>query len=94
MFVLHVDMAIKPDSREVLKKIYLEIFKPALSAQEGFDSVSLLFPVEKDDEYRLSIAFDQQASQQKWVATDLHQQVWPQMEEQFVRYSVKPFTAF
>jgi heme-degrading monooxygenase HmoA len=89
MFVLHVDLTIKPMSKEALERTYLEIFEPAISSQEGFTALSLLRPLGDEEEYRLSIAFDRQASQQKWVASDLHRQVWPQMESHCAGYSVK-----
>ena len=34
-------------------------------------------------DYVLAIAFESQTLQQKWVATDLHTQVWSQMEANF-----------
>ena len=39
-----------------------------------------------DANYRLSLAFDRQQSQQKWVATDLHQEVWPAIADQCVEF--------
>jgi heme-degrading monooxygenase HmoA len=91
MFVLHVDLTIKPMAQQALERTYFEIFEPAISSQEGFRAVSLLRPAGDEVEYRLTIAFDQQASQQKWVASDLHQQVWPQMESHCAGYSVELF---
>jgi heme-degrading monooxygenase HmoA len=91
MFVLHVDMTIEPASRAALEKTYHEIFEPAISSQEGFSSVRLLRPSTDEKDYRLTIAFDRQASQQMWVASELHQQVWPQMENQCAGFSVKAY---
>jgi heme-degrading monooxygenase HmoA len=54
--------------------------------------VMLLRP-ETGRSYVLSIAFENQALQQKWVATELHGQVWTQMEAHFDGYSLKTFTA-
>ena len=93
MFALHVEMKLKPGSRQALETTYMEIFRPAISQQEGLGSVNLLRPNEDSGDYRLSIAFDNQVSQQKWVTADLHQKVWPQMEGQCVNYSVKYYTA-
>jgi heme-degrading monooxygenase HmoA len=88
MFVLNVEMQIKPGSEQALEKTFVEVFRPAISRQEGFGGVELLRPTEKGD-YRLRIAFDQRPLQQKWVASDLHQQVWPQMEGHCASYAVK-----
>jgi heme-degrading monooxygenase HmoA len=93
MFVLFVDMKIKPGSQQSLEKTYTETFRPAISVQEGFNGVELLRPNHDGDEYRLSIAFASHPLQQKWVATDLHQQVWPQIESHCADYSVRDYTS-
>ena len=93
MFVLFVEMKIKPGSQQALEKTYVEIFKPAISQQPGFSGVELLRPNQAGAEYRLRIAFDSHALQKQWVATDLHQVVWPQMEAHAADYSVNDYTA-
>jgi heme-degrading monooxygenase HmoA len=93
MFLLFVDMEVKPGAHEALKKTYTEIFRPAISKQEGFRGVELLRPNLDGGEYRLSISFQEHALQKKWVAADLHQEVWPQMEAHFVEYTVKDYTS-
>jgi heme-degrading monooxygenase HmoA len=93
MFVLFVDMKLKPGSQQGLEKTYTEIFRPAITVQEGFQGVDLLRPNHAGDEYRLRIAFESHPLQQKWVATDLHQKVWPQIEAHCADYSVRDFTA-
>jgi heme-degrading monooxygenase HmoA len=75
MFVLHIELKVKPGLQQALENPYLERFHPAISALEGFNAVQLLHSNDDDANYRLSLAFDLQASQQKWVATDLHQEV-------------------
>jgi heme-degrading monooxygenase HmoA len=96
MFVLHVDLQVKPGfrvdlsakSRSSLEKTFVEAFRPAISAQDGFAGVSLLRSREDEDHYRLIIAFQNKDLQQKWLATDVHQQVWPAMESHCGHYSV------
>jgi len=97
MFVLFVDMQVKPGVQQGLEKTYAEIFRPAISRQQGFRSVELL-RLNKDSngdegEYRLLIAFVEHALQKKWVASDLHQEVWPQIEGFCAKYSVKDYTS-
>ena len=90
MFVLHIELKVKPGQSQALEKTYAEKFRPAISAQEGFAAVQLLrFD---DTDYRLCLTFDRQASQQKWVATALHQQVWSLVENLCAEYSVKIFS--
>ena len=88
MFVLHVEMTIKPGKEGELEATFQNIFKPAISAQSGFGGVLLLKPVEEGAAHRMSIAFDSKDSQQRWVHMDLHQEVWPQIVSYFDQYSV------
>ena len=92
MFVLHVDLKVKAGAHQDLEDTFAGIFIPAVSQQSGFRGVRMLRPFEDGaGDYRLSIAFDDRDSQQKWVATDLHQVVWPQMESHCLTFSVKNF---
>ena len=93
MFVLFVDMKLKPGAQAALEKTYAEVFRPAISRQEGFRGVELLRPNQTDGQWRLRLAFESHALQKKWVAMDLHQEVWPQMESHFADYSVNDYTA-
>jgi heme-degrading monooxygenase HmoA len=54
--------------------------------------VEFLRPLEGGD-HALIIAFESQAMQQAWVATDLHTKVWSQMQANFDSFSVRTFTA-
>jgi len=92
MFVLHVAVKVKDGEKEMLENAFLGSFKAAISAQEGFKAATLLRPDGAGD-YSLSIAFENQALQQKWVATDLHQKVWPMMEKHIAQFAVQTFTA-
>jgi heme-degrading monooxygenase HmoA len=93
MFVLFVDMKIKPGSEQSLEKTFLENFQPVISKQEGFKAVALLRPNKDGGEYRLAITFETRALQKQWVANDLHQVVWPQLEAHAADYSVNDYTS-
>jgi heme-degrading monooxygenase HmoA len=92
MFVLHIELKVKPGMQQLLEQIYAEKFRPSISAQEGFNAVQLLHSNDDDANYRLSLAFDYQASQKKWVATDLHQEVWPAIADQCTEFSVQGYS--
>jgi heme-degrading monooxygenase HmoA len=92
MFVLHIELMVKPGMQQSLEKTYLDKFRPAISAQEGFNAVQLLHSNDNNANYRLSLVFDHQASQKKWVATDLHQQVWPAIADQCTEFSVQGYS--
>jgi heme-degrading monooxygenase HmoA len=92
MFVLHVTLTPKSGEGQGLEKDFLGAFKSAITAQPGFKAVNLLRPDDGGD-YLLSIAFENQALQQTWVATDLHQEVWPTIEKHLAGYTVRTFSA-
>jgi heme-degrading monooxygenase HmoA len=92
MFVLHATIKVKSDREEAAQSVFVDLFRPAISAQPGFKSVEFLKPLD-GGEYVLAIAFENQALQQKWVATDLHTQAWSQMEANFEGYAVKAHNA-
>lgn len=93
MFVLHVGIKVKTGQEQATEKDYQGPFTKAISTQEGFVSASMLRSLDGNDDYLLSLAFENQSLQQKWVATELHGQIWPMMESHFVSYSVKNYTA-
>jgi heme-degrading monooxygenase HmoA len=90
VFVLHVAIKVKPGREQAAQEVFNGPFKPAISAQPGFKDVRFLKPKEGGD-HVLAIAFESQAQQQKWVATDLHTQVWGQMQANFDGYTVNAY---
>jgi heme-degrading monooxygenase HmoA len=93
MFVLHVDLRVKQGSQGNLEKTVADPFYPAISSQNGFVAAQLLRLNDDDTSYRLCLSFDHQASQQRWVATDLHQEVWSRVENLCESYTVAGYTA-
>jgi heme-degrading monooxygenase HmoA len=93
MFVLHVELTLKPGLQRDLEKTFKERFYPAISIQDGFIAAQLLRSNETDTNYRLCLSFDRQASQQTWVATNLHQDIWPLVENLCESYTVAGYTA-
>lgn len=79
MTVLHVDMHLASGREGALLDIYRDAFRPAISRQPGFRSVSLLRP-NGGDVHRLVIVFDDEEQRERWVASDTHQDVWPRVE--------------
>ena len=92
MFVLHVAIQIKPGRDAAAGQVFNGPFSAAIRAQPGFRAASLLRPDDGGD-WILAIAFENQALQQAWVATDLHNQVWARMETHFDGCSLRTFTA-
>jgi heme-degrading monooxygenase HmoA len=92
MFVLHVRAKMKAGQAAASEQVFAGPFKAAITAQAGFRDVQFLRPTDGGD-YVLSIAFENQPLQQKWVGTDLHGKVWSQMEQHFEGYTVHTFDA-
>jgi heme-degrading monooxygenase HmoA len=90
--VLVIDIKVKPGQAPDTEKTYRGTFRPAITAQPGFVSVEFLSPQDEGD-HILIIAFEGQGVQQAWVATDLHTNVWSQMEANFDSYNVRTFSA-
>ena len=93
MISLHIDLQVKPGAGAELEKTFREVFRPAISIQPGFSAVALLQSTSDAAGYRLVIEFQAEELRLNWVATPLHQQVWPQIETHCVSYVVKNFTA-
>jgi heme-degrading monooxygenase HmoA len=89
-YVVIIDIVARPGAEAEVARVFSGTFKAAISSQEGFRSVQLLKPLDGLS-YLLVISFVDQALQQKWVATDLHSEVWSAMEANFSTYSVRPF---
>lgn len=89
-YVVVIDIVVRPGADAELARVFSGPFKAAILAQDGFRSVQLLRPLE-GNAYILIISFADRALQQKWVATDLHAEVWSAMEVSFSSYSLRTF---
>ncbi|MBO0707257.1 MAG: antibiotic biosynthesis monooxygenase [Candidatus Dormibacteraeota bacterium] len=89
--VLHVELEVKEGAVDALLETYRSTFRPAITRQEGFRAVRLLRPLNAPG-YRLVIEFAEEAQRLRWVASDLHQQVWPQVESHCSGYTPNLFS--
>lgn len=89
-YVVIVDMVLRPGAEAEVARVFSGPFKAAISSQEGFRSVQLLKPFDSLS-CLLIIGFADEALQQKWVATDLHGEVWSAMKANFSSYSIRTF---
>jgi heme-degrading monooxygenase HmoA len=84
---LHVDLEVDPAKEKDLAATYEKTFHPAIRKQPGFVDVKLMKlrstlggTAPAHSNYRLLISFQTEEQRKAWVATELHQKVWPQME--------------
>lgn len=81
---LHVDLTVDPAREKEMLKNFRETFKPAASKQPGYIDVKMLKlrstlagKAPGDANYRFVLTFQSEELRQKWVASDIHQKVWP-----------------
>jgi heme-degrading monooxygenase HmoA len=84
---LHLDMAVDPAREKEMLKNFETIFRPAASKQPGYIDVKILKltstlqgKAPAGVNYRFVLTYQSEALRQKWIATDVHQKVWPTIE--------------
>ncbi|MGH8248694.1 MAG: hypothetical protein ACREUU_19975 [Gammaproteobacteria bacterium] len=99
---LHVDLAVDPAKEKEMRKNFETIFRPAASKQPGYIDVkmlklrsTLLGKAPAGVNYRFALTFQSEELRQKWVASDIHQKVWPTIENTLAtkNYTVMLFDA-
>jgi heme-degrading monooxygenase HmoA len=85
---LHLDATVDLAREKEMLQYFRESFRPAASKQLGFIEVNMLKlrstvmgKPPGDANYRFVLVFESEELRQKWIATDIHQQVWPAMEK-------------
>ena len=84
---LHVDLTVDPAKEKEMLKNFETIFRPAASKQPGYIDVkmlklrtTLMGKAPAGVNYRFALTFQSEEMRQKWVTSDVHQKVWPTIE--------------
>src|SRR5947209_4420658 len=84
---LFVDMAVDPAKEKQMLHNFETIFRPAASKQPGYIDVkilklrsTLMGSAPAGVNYRFELTFQSEELRQKWIASDVHQKVWPTIE--------------
>jgi heme-degrading monooxygenase HmoA len=84
---LHVDLSVDPAKEKEMLKNFETIFRPAASKQPGYIDVkmlklrsTLMGKTPAGVNYRFVLTYQSEELRQKWIATDVHQKVWPTIE--------------
>jgi heme-degrading monooxygenase HmoA len=84
---LHVDLSVDPSKEKEMLKNFETIFRPAASKQPGYIDVKLIKlrsalqgKAPAGSNYRFVLTFQSEDLRQKWIASDVHQKVWPTIE--------------
>lgn len=85
--LLHVDLTVDPAKEKEMLKNFETIFRPAASKMAGYIDVKMLKlratlvgQAPAGVNYRFALTFQSEELRQKWVASDVHQRVWPTIE--------------
>ncbi len=88
MIQVHVEMAIDPAKEQEMVRYFQTVFRPAAMKFRGYIDVRMLkvlaVPVGAAPaglNYRFSITYESEELRQKWIASDIHQEVWGAMEK-------------
>ena len=84
---LHVDLSVDLAKEAEMLKNFETIFRPAASKQPGYIDVkmlklrsTLMGKAPAGVNYRFALTFQSEELRQKWIASDVHQKVWPTVE--------------
>ncbi len=84
---LEVDLNVDPAKEQEMLKNFATIFRPAAAKQLGYVDAKMLKlrsavmgKAPAGMNYRFVLTFRNEELRQKWVASDLHRQVWPTIE--------------
>ena len=88
MIQVHVEMAVDPAKEQEMVRYFQTVFRPAAMKFQGYIDVRMLKVLAvpfgtppADLNYRFSITYESEELRQKWVASDIHQEVWGAMEK-------------
>jgi len=85
---LHVDLSVDPAKEKEMLEIFHGQFGPAAAKQPGFISAKMLklrqamqgaAPARAN--YRFVLQFQTEEQRQHWIATPIHQRLWPTIEK-------------
>jgi hypothetical protein len=100
---LHLDMSVDPKREKEMLRNYETIFRPAVTQQPGFIDIKILRlkttiagKAPAGINYRFNLTFQSEELRQKWIKTDVHQKVWPEIEKTLTTkdYTVLLFDAY
>ena len=100
---LHLDMSVDPKREKEMLRNYETIVRPAVSQQPGFIDIKILRlkttvagKAPAGVNYRFNLTFQSEELRQKWIKTDVHQKVWPPIEDMLTtkNYTVLLFDAY
>jgi antibiotic biosynthesis monooxygenase (ABM) superfamily enzyme len=99
---LHLDLSVSSAREQELVHYFNTVFKPAAAKFPGYIDVRMIKlrnalqgTAPNGLKYRWMLQYESEELRQKWIASDVHQKVWPPMERMLssMDYSVLLFDA-
>lgn len=88
---LHVDLTVAPEKEKEIRTTFARLFRPAAALQPGYIDAKLLklrSPIAGSApggaNYRFVLVFESEELRQKWVATPIHNELWPAVARNLV----------
>jgi hypothetical protein len=85
--VLNVDLSVDPAREQEMLHNFRTVFKPAATKFQGYIDVKMLKlrsapkgSAPAGLNYRFQLTYESEELRQKWAASDVHQKVWPTIE--------------
>jgi len=99
--VLNCDLAIAPAKEQEMLRNYHNTFKPAAEKFPGYIDLKMLKlrsaiqgAAPASINYRFQLTYESEEARQKWIHSDIHQKVWPTIENTLSNKSDYPVLLF
>jgi hypothetical protein len=99
--VLNCDLAVDPSREQEMLRNYHTIFKPAAEKFPGYIDLKMLKlrsalqgSAPASINYRFQLTYESEELRQKWIHSDIHQKVWPTIENTLSNKSNYPVLLF
>jgi hypothetical protein len=99
--VLYCDLSVAPAREQEMLHNFRTIFKPAAEKFPGYIDLKMLKlrsvlqgPAPSSINYRFQLTYESEEARQKWIHSDIHQKVWPTIENTLSNKSDYPTLLF
>ena len=99
--VLNCDLAIDPAREQDMLRHFRNTFKPAAEKFPGYIDLKMLKlrtayqgSLPAGINYRFQLTYESEEMRQKWIKSDIHQKVWPPIENMLTNKATYPVLLF
>ncbi len=99
--VLNCDLAVDPAKEQEMLRHFHNTFKPAAEKFQGYLDLKMLKlrtayqgSAPAGINYRFQLTYESEELRQKWIKSDVHQKVWPPMENMLTNKATYPVLLF